>query len=518
VRAVSLGATAALLLSAGVCLAAPATTQGALVASADDSEDAPRLWTQRPRPRGLSYGGRVFSTVAPDLRMEGDYEDRFAWRTGVDFRVKYRFADSAYFRVGTRFRYELRVGDRTEADVWLDPGEAYLQFRKGRFSARLGRVLLSWGRNPLLSPLGILNPLDLQGALASAGEDSPRIPVLGARLKLGLHPLAIEAVYLPFFQPTRFSLYGRDFSALRPGLLEGLLSGSVPGTGIGVADDLIRQGAQRLVDILTELDPYARDGLQSYLVSDLPEEFPWHGDLGLRLGLTGMGVEGDLVVLWHILDRPEFRIHEALRRPLLERRLPDTGEWTRLTNPGAEPVSTVYHRSLMVGGDVSLAKGGFVVTAEGAVHTKAIYYSKSLESYLSPRVHYAAAVRYTFGTVFAIDAEFAHDIILEPVEDPLLQKPHDVRLALLGTLRLFRDKLQILVSGTYNFAQRDLYLQPQVTIEADDRVSLRFGVAIFEGFRNDPEPNLDSLLAYQGGAFGLFRGNDYAYGTLTLRF
>jgi len=450
--------------------------------------------------------------------MEGAYEDRFSWRTGVDFRVKYRFADTAHFRVGTRLRYELRVGDGTEAEVWLDPGEVYLQFRVGRLSVRVGRVLLSWGRNPLLSPLGVLNPVDLQAALASAGEDDPRIPILAARVKLELHPLTIEAVYLPFFQPARFSVYGRDFSLLRPGLVEQLIPRSVPGTGVGVADDLLRQGADRLVETLVGIDPYARDGLQSYLVSDLPEEFPWHGDLGLRLGLAGLGVEGDVVVLWHILDRPELRLDDALRVPLLERRLPDTSEWTRLTNPGAEPVSSVYHRSLMVGGDVSFARGGVVVTAEGAFHSRAIYYRKSLEPYLSPRMHYAVAARYTFGTVFGIDAEFAHDIILEPADDPLLQQPHDLRVALVGTLRLFREKLQILFSGTYNFTHRDLYLQPQITVEADDRVSLRFGVAIFEGFRDDPEPNVDSLLAYEGGPFGLFRGNDYAYGTLTLRF
>ena len=40
----------------------------------------------------------------------------------------------------------------------------------------------------------------------------------------------------PFFQPARLSYYGRDFSALRPGMLEGLLPDSPMNTGIAELD------------------------------------------------------------------------------------------------------------------------------------------------------------------------------------------------------------------------------------------------------------------------------------------
>ena len=77
--------------------------------------------------------------------------------------------------------------------------------------------------------------------LSAAGTDDPRIPVTAARVKLELHPVTLEAVYLPFFQPARHSFFGRDFSLLRPGMLEAVLgevSAMLPSTG----DTLVSAG------------------------------------------------------------------------------------------------------------------------------------------------------------------------------------------------------------------------------------------------------------------------------------
>ncbi len=508
-----------ILAAAGLLLTpAPATAAESAPAAAAESAAVEPLWKALPRPRGLSFGGRLFTSVQPDLAMKGPYEDRFAWRSGIDFGVKYRFAVDARFALGARFRYELRHGDRTEHDAWFDLGEAYLQVRKGRFSLRVGRVLLTWGRNALFSPLNQLNPLDFDVGLQPGGEAEARIPVLALRVGLNLYPVALEGIWIPLYQPARVSYYGRDFSLLRPGLLEETLPGLVPSTGLGLVDDALRGVGDRAVEALVGLDPYARDGLQTYLVPSLPEEAIWNSDLGFRIGVTGRGVDFDAVVLWHVLDRPELLLHESLRAPLVEGRLPDSGELTRLTNPGEELIVARYPRSLLAGADVSVAAGGFVISGEAAFESTRVVYDSSLRPARTPVVRYAVGLRYNFGTVFAIAAEFGHDILVRPAVGAFLARPHDLQTALVATLRLFRDQLQVTLSASYAVMQQDLYLHPRVVVELDDHLRVTFGVQIFEGFRPDVEPSLASLLSYQGGLIGWFRGNDCAYGTLDYRF
>jgi hypothetical protein len=476
------------------------------------------LWTQRKRPRGLTYGGKLWTSLAPDLRMAGPYEDRFEWHSGIDFSVKYRFADNARFVLGANLRYVLRSGADTEAALSLDVGEAYLQFRKGRFSLRAGRFLHTWGRNALLSPLNRVAPIDAEMAFAPEGAERARIPTLAVRANLGLHPLALELVWLPIFQPARVSFYGHDFSLLRPGMIEGLLPSLVPRTGAGLADDAIATATDFLVESLGSLDPYARDGIQSNLLFGVPEEYLWNGDIGGRIGITGRGVDFDFVALWHTLDQPELKIAADLRRPLLANRLPDSGELTRLTNPGSEPIESVYHRSLMAGADVAVATGGFVISAEAAYNTRGIYYRRDFSSYLSPHVNYAVAARYLYGTWAAFSLEFSHDILTAPQDDSFLRDQHQLRVAFLGSLRLFAERLQLTLTAAWDILQRDLYVHPRVVVVVSDRFQVAFGASIFEGYGEDVTPSLDSIRSYQGGLIGYYRHNDYGYATVQLSY
>lgn len=492
-------------------------------ASAEDTapsaKPAPEpLWVKRPRPPGLSYGGRAWTSLAPDLHMAGPYEDRFEWHSGIDFAVKYRFAENARFVLGANLRYVLRTGADTESDFFLDIDEAYLQFRKGKFSLRAGRWLQTWGRNALLSPLNQIAPVDSERAFAPEGAAHARIPVLALRANLGLHPVALELLYLPLFQPARVSYYGHDFSLARPGFLEGALPGLVPQTGAGLADDALEDVTGWLMDELAGLNPYVRDGLQSSLAFGLPEEVPWEGDIGARIGLTGRGIDADFLILWHRLDVPELKIDEDLRAPLLAGRLPDSGELTRLTNPGASPISSVYHRSLMAGADVAIAAGGFVFSAEGAYNSRGVYYRRDLSSYLSPHVHYAVAARYLYGTWAAFTLEFSHDILTAPQEESLLREQHQLRLAFLGTVRLFRESLHLTLSAAWDILEQDLFVHPRVAVVVNDRLKVAVGANIFEGYRPDAENSLDGLRAYQGGLVGYYRKNDYGYASVDVSF
>jgi hypothetical protein len=469
---------------------------------------------RKPPPKGLTYGGRVMTILASDIKADDEYEDRFEWRNSIDFKVQYNFAPGARFRVSGGFRYDLRVGDTVEAEAWANLGETWIQFRKKRFTLRAGSVVLSWGRNALLSPLNVLNPTDYGRALGGTADESPRIPVPGVRATLRLHPVTFEAVWLPFFVPTRVPFYGRDFAVFRPGMLEGLIQNSAPQTGAGVVDDQLDRLVDRLAEALVGLDPYARDGLQSYLAGGRPEELPTNGDIGLRVGFAGGGIDVDTYVFWHVMDTPQVRMHPALVGLLVDGRTLDSATITQLTNPDTEIVSSVHERALMGGLDVVASVGSFVVSGELAVRSKSVQYTRRLEPYTTPSLTYAVAARYQSGTTFAVDIEFQHDILLRARPDTLLRRVHDLRLAGVATLRLWRETFQLAVLGTWDILRADVYLHGRLTVVLDDVVRMHFGIQFFGGFRPDVAPSFDSLLSYRGGPIGYFKRNDYVYGTL----
>ena len=511
----SFGRLLLLLTLPALVLAAPADVDAAEV----DAEPAPKpLWVKKPLPSGLSFGGKLFTTMAPDLVMKGPYEDRFEWRSGLDFGVKYRFATNARFQLEAKARYDLRFGDRTEADFFVDLGDSWLQFRTGKLRVRAGRMTMKWGQNALAPVLDRLNPSDYTRALGGAGLDDPKIPVLAVTASLNLAPAAIEFIYIPFFQPQRAAIYGRDFAAMRPGILEETLPKLAPTTGSGAVNQQIDGLTERLVDELVAFDPYARDGVQSYLVADLPEELPWHGDLGARVGYTGRGFDVDGYVLWHIVDRPMVTMHDAIRLPLLQNRMPNQNELTRLTNPGTELLTTEYVRSIMAGADVAIAVGDLVISAEAAAFEKTIHYRRTMEPYVSPMVRYAVELRYSAGSNLTLTGAVEHDIIIRPAVDTLMESQHHVAVTLLAVLRILRERIQILASASWSPDWGDVYIHPRVTVDVQDGVKAIFGVQLFQSYRAAAPNSLSGLLAYRGGPIGYFRANDYAYAMVQLSF
>jgi hypothetical protein len=171
-------------------------------------------------------------------------------------------------------------------------------------------------------------------------------------------------------------------------------------------------------------------------------------------------------------------------------------------------------RALTGGVDFAVAHAGFVVSGEAAVHSTAVRYDKRLEPYRTPLLQYALAVRYTVGSTFAVDVEFAHDIQLRPQPDAWIQGPHELRLAAIARLSVLRERLDILASASWNLLRRELYLHPRLTVEVDEHVTASFGAQIFTGFRPDVGASLDSFLAYDGGMIGYFRRNDMVYATV----
>ena len=189
-----------------------------------------------------------------------------------------------------------------------------------------------------------------------------------------------------------------------------------------------------------------------------------------------------------------------------------------MTNPGTKLVESEYRRSLLAGADLSVALGGMVLSAEAGVETETVHYTRELLPYWSPEVQYAVSLRYTYGTVVGVDLEFSHDILVTPDEDTLIDRAHDLRIALVAEVRLFRDHLHLGLAGSWDPMQGDLYLNPRLTLVVEDQLDLQLGLQIFEGFGPDIEADLDSIVSYQGGLVGLYRENDYAYASVDWSF
>lgn len=147
-------------------------------------------------------------------------------------------------------------------------GEAFLDVYTRHVDVRVGQQTLAFGANAVFAPTDVLNPRDLrQGFLLPAPEEA-KLPVFAARALSTVGPLTLTGVWVPFFTPNRYDVYGQDQALLQPPL-----GVEVPLTG----------------------DASVEDWLQPHLLETERPGLP--GDVGLRVTgeLKGVKLGGSWV-------------------------------------------------------------------------------------------------------------------------------------------------------------------------------------------------------------------------------
>ncbi|MDR2662294.1 MAG: hypothetical protein LBC31_04780 [Treponema sp.] len=195
-------------------------------------------------------------------------------------------------------------------------GEAWMDWGGGGFQFRLGRQLVSWGAADGLVLTDVVCP---QNLTASAGLDfaGSRLPVDGLKLRYLFPVLAVEALWLPLFTPTRL-----------PGDTQNPLH------GIFYPDTLDMGGVILPVSVLGAALPRT--------IAD--------GEYGLRVSAYTPALDFSLAVFYGWNDIPH--ITKSIR-------------FSGAAPTGIE-LAPGYDRTLMVGADASLPLGDFLLRLEAA--------------------------------------------------------------------------------------------------------------------------------------------------------
>jgi hypothetical protein len=163
---------------------------------------------------GDRLGGSVGTVVASRLRSDAPLTE-----TGFILRGTYSRDHSAYsVRAEARMRASIpgvshwNSGPGRDAyGPTLDWRELYVSTRVAGWNVAAGYQQVVWGRADNLRILDRVNPIDLREfVLPDLGEVRKPVPMLRVTRSVGEWEL--EAVYLPFFEPTSFAVNQSEFA------------------------------------------------------------------------------------------------------------------------------------------------------------------------------------------------------------------------------------------------------------------------------------------------------------------
>jgi len=116
---------------------------------------------------------------------------------------------SAFAEVRVRGGQEF---DKSVSEFYLR--EAYIDSYAGRFDFRVGNQIVAWGRADGLNPTDNITPKDMLAR--SPDEDDRRLANFLLRSTYNVHPLKLEAIWIPVFKPSRMPTEFIDFP---PGII-----------------------------------------------------------------------------------------------------------------------------------------------------------------------------------------------------------------------------------------------------------------------------------------------------------
>lgn len=228
-------------------VAAPGSNDDALVIVDDDNpvDDAPASPPCAPvLPLRFDLRNRLLVNThipAPDVDSLSVWSlARFRLDHPIDATVSARV--EAWVRWGVRLRGQ-PMDPRWAGEVELREG--YVTWKRAALTLRLGQRVFAWGKNELMAPADVLNPVDLRHdpTLALDSPKDAKVPIFAAegtyRSDAGLET---ALVLMPFFTPQRGFMVGHDFALLPRGSpYDGIISRAFSGLN-PAAQDRVQQG------------------------------------------------------------------------------------------------------------------------------------------------------------------------------------------------------------------------------------------------------------------------------------
>jgi hypothetical protein len=317
--------------------------------------------------------------------------------------------------------------DRTDYDEF-SLREAYATASLGQVDLKAGKAILGWARTDEISPIDIINPEDFREFL-TIDRIERKIPALLLDGMFNMDDFALEAVWLPFFEPA-----------------------IVPSRGIWTP---------RLMKRFQNILPP-----EQYANLDFEADKDDISESEIAVRFTGSSGPFDFGLLY-------FNGHDDF--PNIQIDLDDQGQITS---------TVVYPRFNGYGFDFAYLLSGYGLRGEVLYRDKILYPLRTLvEGQInreSPDIRSVFGIDRTYGETFYVNAQLVFNKILDYTDDIILDEN-----TFFGTLNIedkfLDDELKLALQVFYGFNQNDWMIRPYLVYSITDNLKAEFGTYLFSG-------------------------------------
>ncbi len=323
----------------------------------------------------------------------------------------------------------------------IEPREAYAELQGDKINFRIGNQVLTWGHNELISPIDVLNPLDLRDVLS---PELYKLPVLAANATVALGKRAsVSAVIEPFFEPSQIPLFGQNFSLVAPG------------------SNLERQ----LGSALGQIDRTLDSRLNQLAATKLPDDNPLNSTVGARLQYQPgcFDLAASAIYGWNRL--PTVHLDPDLLQ-IVTSGTPPPDAIGRLTTKLAANlplVSSTYTRRAVLGLDGAATINDFTLKLDVAAEPNTTVYSTTATPLSLTELSGTAGVDYARGDFlqWSVSA-YANDYLqvpaamllamIEPVKDVAAQRRAVWQWGIVASARwlFWKQRLELRLRGIFD--------------------------------------------------------------------
>lgn len=466
-------------------------------ASADEGWQAPALDASRTWLKG-----ELATRLLSDWRFEKTGEDVVEWWTQGRLRLDHRRSRSLRGIVDARVRWGLVAEEPPPEETYLlfnardgkwtyeaELREAFIEWRPADFEVRVGQQIFVWGKNELLAPADLLNPMDLRYDILAA-LDSPKdakVPVFALDGSYWRGESGVELVILPFFAANKTFVLGRDFALATAG-----------------------SPLERQVRAVGSVHPSIEDELQQGVSgTEVPEESPFGASLALR-GVTRLAgwdvaltayygwdrtpwlrVDADLMLLMRESGTALASPQELLSNQELQRATVSVQQKVAV---GQQLVRADYKRQWVFALEASGVIGDFVARADVGFSPGSIYYTADFEPVRRRNATGVVGLEYTRGEQWYGSLTGYGLMVFKPPESAMLVGLENTRekadkrdmAALYGLSANLRwrwqeEGLELTALGLYHIKPKDWVASFKVSYEVVEPHDIGLGAIFFEG-------------------------------------
>ena len=381
---------------------------------------------------GFDLSGSIMAKGTQELIEDESPEQARSFRNTIRVEGKWtpplpanetRDASATYALASVQSDYLGFGPDPSSDDYDLELFEGYVHHATSDWELRLGRQLVRWGKTDQISPVDNLNPQDLREFFIPDLEDR-KIPNWMARARVfpgnagPLSAIALEAVFIPFFEENTFDWTGNTWALL------------------GVEDTGLR---------IEEEDPKGLD----------------NSDYGLRAAATVAG--WDLAISW---------LQATEKSPALT---------LNPFHPKGPTLEAEYGRQNIYGFEFETTLDKFGFRGEAAYYDRQNFNTEDFDPATSPMSHWIVGLDYIGEADWYVNVQFSHQHLFEYDKDILFLERDNFHLTGEINKEFWRGNTMLKLRYAANLQDGGSLLTPETILTYFENLELSLGANLFFG-------------------------------------